>query len=169
MTSTPAPNTAEYELEEFYASRRPIRRFIMGLVATSAALLLVWWAGVFAPRLSAEVSSGEFDLSNGNGSMYLDLVNDAPTPVRIHGVEIPMNSFTVTATTLDGEALTADPEVGGGSAAVLQLDYRIDGCLRTSPQTAVPLRVQVKTIGGTTRTVFVYAPFPTTAAPVPVC
>ena len=169
MTSTPAPSIAEYALEEFYASRRPIRRFIMGLVAMSAALLLVWWAGVFAPRLSAEVSSGQFNLSNGNGSMYVDLVNDAPTPERIETVEIPMDSFTVSGARLDGVALTSQGEVGGGSAAMIQLDYRIDGCLRTSPQTAVPLRVQVHTIGGTTRTVFVYAPFPATAAPVPVC
>lgn len=169
MTPAPAPTVAEYALQEFYASRRPIRRFITGLVAVSSALLLVWWAGFFAPRLSAEVSSGEFDLVNGNGSMYVDLVNDAPTPVRIESVEIPMDAFTVSGTIVDGDALTSEREVDGGSAAVLQLDYRIDGCLRTSPQTAVPLRVQVQTIGGTTRTVFVYAPFPAAAAPVPVC
>lgn len=169
MTSTPAPSVAEYAQEEFYASRHPIRRFIMGLVSMSAALLLLWWAGVFAPRLSAEVTSGEFDLSNGNGSMSVDLTNDAPTPVRIESVEIPMDSFSVSEATLDGTALASGGEVGGGSAAVLRLDYTIDGCLRTSPQTAVPLRVRVQTIGGTTRTVFVYAPFPITAAPVPVC
>lgn len=166
MTSAPP---TEYLLMEFYASRRPIRRFLVALAVASAALLVVWWAGVFAPRLSADVSSGAFDLSSRTGTIELELVNEAPTPVRIHNVDIPMDGFEVSSASVDGRALAVGPEVGGGSSAVLQVNYRAEGCPGAHHGGTVPVRLQVEPPGRTRSETFLHAAFPTADGRLPWC
>ena len=158
----------DYTLEDFYASRHPIRRFVAVLIVTTLALILVWWTGLLAPRLSSDLSNGHFDPVLHHGVLELDVRNTSPTPVRVHGVDAP-SSAAIRSATLDGQQLKSRPKISGGGTAVLHIEYQADVCIADSQAGVVSLRLDVRTVAGITRTEHLHAVFPRSASPTIPC
>ena len=156
-----APSPPDYTIEEFYASRHPVRRFVAALVATTLVLLLVWWTGLVSPRLSSDASTGHYDAASGTGVLQLDLRNESPTPVRIEAVEV-MATAAITAASVDGTPVESAPEIPGTSTAQVRIEYQADRCIADRHAGATGIRLDVRTILGITNTEHLYTPFPGT-------
>lgn len=153
----------DYEHEEFYASRKPVQRFVAALTAVVGMLLLIWWAGLLAPRLSADVSSGRFDSTTRSGSVEIDLRNEGPLPVRIQQVEFN-SGIEVRRATIRDTSLDHRPEISGNSTATLSVDYGADHCVTDARAGVLELRLQVRTTAGVVRNEQLYAPLPTSGS-----
>lgn len=165
MTPTTLP---DYALEDFYASRHPVRRFVAVLVAAVLVLLLVWWTGLLAPRLSSDASSGQFDIASRSGILEVDVRNESPTQVRIDDVEVA-STAALQNVTLKGDPLDSGPEIPGGSTAVLRLEYRSDVCIAYLQAGVTALRLDVRTVIGITKTEHLYIVFPRSASQTVPC
>lgn len=161
MTSASTP---DYAHQAFYASHRPVRRFVAALIAAAVVLLSIWWTGLLAPRLSSDASSGQFDLVTRTGVLELDVRNESPTPVRIRDADV-LSGAVVEVASVDGEDLDRGPEIAGNSTSILRLEYLADACLAEPPGNAVGLRLTVRTAAGVTKTQHLYFVVPRSAPP----
>lgn len=159
MTSTSTP---DYAHQAFYASHRPVRRFVAALIVAVVAVGLIWWTGLLAPRLTAETSAGQFDLASQTGVLELEIRNETPTPVRIQDADL-LGGADLQAASVDGEDLDHRPKIAGRSASILRLEYRADTCLAEPSGNAIGLRLDVRTVVRITRTERLYTFVPRSA------
>jgi hypothetical protein len=73
-----APTTA------FVPTGNPVRRFVLALVLSAAACLVLWWSAALSPRLV--VSPEQYNLVTHEG--VVRVTNDGPTAVEVDGVRI---------------------------------------------------------------------------------
>lgn len=165
MTRTSPP---DFTVEDFYASSHPVRRFVAVLIAAALVLLLVWWTGLLAPRLSSDASSGHFDLASRSGVLEVEVRNESLTQVRIQDIEI-VSTAALQSATVDGQHLDVGPEISGSSTAVLRLEYQADACIAERQAGATALRLNVRTVVGVTKTEHLYAVFPRSASQTVPC
>lgn len=164
MTSASTP---DYAHQAFYASHRPVRRFVAALIVAVVVVGLIWWAGLLAPRLTSEVSAGQFNPASQMGVLELEIRNQTPTPVRIQDAGF-LGGADVQAASVDGQDLDHGPEIAGRSTSILRLEYRADTCLADPPGNTIGLRLNVRTVVGATKTERLY-PFLPTSAPSNTC
>ncbi len=160
-------STPDYAHQAFYASHRPVRRFVAALTVAVGVLGLIWWAGLFAPRLSSAATSGQFDLASQTGVLELEVRNESPTPVRVQDVDV-LSGAVLQVASVDGQDLDREPEIAGGSTSILRLEYRADTCLAEPPGGAIGLRLDIRTVARVTRTEHLYS-FAPRSAPSSSC
>jgi len=164
MTSTSTP---DYAHQAFYASHRPVRRFVAALIVAVVAVVFIWWTGLLAPRLTSEASAGQFDLASQTGVLELEIRNETPTPVRIQDADL-LGGAELQAASVDGEDLDHEPEIAGRSTSILRLEYWAPTCLAEPPGNTIGLRLDVRTFVGVTKTERLY-PFVPRSAPSNTC
>lgn len=71
--------------ETFVPSGHPVRRFVTWMTAIAALAVAAWWAGVFAPRVSAGSWSSQWNAAADAGSTTVEVHNHAPLAARVVG------------------------------------------------------------------------------------
>ncbi len=145
--AAPAPG---YALDDFYASRHPVRRFVGGLAVVALALLTVWWLGLLAPRLGLDGERGSFDPSTGAGVLEVDLTNDAPLTVEVVRIEVGAGA-EVERVTVAHEPVDTRPALAGASTRTVRLDYRAEACILDLRAGWTSVHVEVRTPSGRER------------------
>jgi hypothetical protein len=110
----------------FSPTRRPVRRFVSALVLIALACVLLWWAGLLAPRASASLLSGSLDRGTPRGTVVVRVRNGGPLPLTVLGVRVDDAGVVVEQVRADGGDVASSPvELGPGQTVRLEVDRAV--------------------------------------------
>ena len=115
----------EHHEDTFVATAHPVGRFVLAIALLAAACVLVWWAGIVAPRLSATASPT--DLGAQRGSVTVVVRNEAPVAFELRGLSADYPGIELGPVRVEGHDLsTGSVEVGAGATARVEAQVRVD-------------------------------------------